>query len=32
LVEAFDVCANTVSNFRTRFTKRGLDAVLCEKR
>ncbi len=32
LVEAFDECANTVTNVRTRFTKRGLDAVLYDQR
>jgi len=32
LVEAFDVCANTVTNVRTRFADGGLDAVLQDKR
>jgi transposase len=32
LVEAFDVCANTVTNVRARFADGGLDAVLHDKR
>jgi transposase len=32
LVEAFDVCANTVTNVRKRFVEGGLDAVLQDKR
>ena len=32
LVVAFDVCANTVTNVRSRFTEGGLDAVLQDKR
>jgi transposase len=32
LVEAFDVCANTVTNVRARFTEGGLDAELQDKR
>lgn len=32
LAEAFDVCANTVTNVRTRFMQGGLDAVLQDKR
>jgi transposase len=32
LVKAFDVCANTVTNVRTRFADGGLEAVLQDKR
>lgn len=32
LVEAFDVCANTVTNVRARFVEGGLEAVLQDKR
>lgn len=32
LVEAFDVCANTVTNVRVRFADGGLEAVLLDKR